>query len=412
MKKTIVCLLLALTLCLSACAETYTPDEFVLRFGEVFIERLQERLENFDPTNTEPLDPDGGSSIEYPAIAEHGPADDVVTFDGGSVKLETAMEEYLATIAMYEEFDMDPYEFIDDLKESVLYNLAEQAVLEMKAKELGVYESTPEELAAAEEEALYWYEDNLAYYMGMIDDGSLSDEDLRAAAEELMIEEGASYENLLESTLYSLWLDRLYEAITAEVTVSEETLQTAYETGVSDAMQMYSDAPELFEYDYFYGLVYYRPAGFREVEFMELAYSDEEYDLPDDEKLARLTERCAESIARTQNCESLLDAMDNTECRDFGTLAVSKDSTLMPEVFTKAAMALAEGETSAPIPSDSGAWIIRCIRNIEPGEVPYEEIHDMLAETLLGSAKSEFYYQQVQDWMDEANVVFHPEMLP
>ena len=416
MFRTILSLLLSLTLCLSACAETYTPGEFVLRFGEVFFERAAERLENYDPsaaqTGTEPLDQPGGSAEEQLPLAEYGPADDVITFDGGSVKLGVALAEYEEMVALYEEFGMDASEYADDLKDSVLAMLAEEAILEMKAKELGVYENTPVEQAAAEEEALYWYEDNLEYYKSFVYDESLSDEELTAMAEELMAEDGVSYENILKDTLYMLWSDRLYEAVTAEVTVSEEYLQELYETGVSDAMELYSDDPEMFEYDYSYGMIFYRPTGFREVVYMELPYTDEEYDMTDEERLASLTERCGDIIARAQDGEDIMELVSQTECYDFGTLAISENSTLMGEVFTAAAMALADGETSQPIPGDYGAWIIRCNGEIESGEVPMEEIYDMLAESALESARADFYYQLVQQWMDEANIVYHPEMLP
>ena len=415
MKKAIVCLLLVFALCLPACAETYTPAEFLLRFGEVFSERVQERLANYDPTNTqnttEPIEPSSGSDTELLPVIEYASDTDVVTFDGGSIKLSEALAEYEEMVALYVEFGMDPYEYADDLKEGVLAALAEQAILEMKAKELDVYESSAEELAAAEEEALYLFEDSLEYYKGLLYDGTLSDEELTAAAEELLTEDGVTYENILKDTLYSLWSERLYEIATADVT--DETLQNMYETGISDSMQLYADDPEMFEYDYTYSILFYRPAGFREVVYMELPYTDEEYGMADeDDRLASLTERYSDIIARAQNGEDIMELVSQIECYDFGTLAINEDSSLMSETFTAAAMALAEGETSQPIACDYGAWIIRCNGEIESGAVPLEEIYDELAEAALESAKGEFYYEQVQKWMDEANIVYYPEMLP
>ena len=413
MKKTFLCLLLALCLCLPAVAETYTVDEFILRFGEVLFERIEERLANYDPsaaqTGIEPLDepePETAPAIEYNPDAE------VITFNGGSIKLSEVMDEYRELVALYEEFDMLDDETLDYIKNDALSLRAERAILEMKAKELGVYESTPEELAAAEEEAQYWYEDNLSYYMSLVDDGSMSEDELRVAAEELMAEEGITYEGILDDTLYMLWSDRLYNAVTADVTVSEALVQEMYEIGVSDAMEMYADDPEMFEYDYSYGVVFYRPDGFREVEYMQLPYSYEEYDMSDEDKLASLNERYGDIIARAQDGEDILSLVSEFDCYDFGKLPVCENSAMMGEIFTEAAMALAEGETSQPILDESGAWIIRCLGNIEPGAVPMEEIHDALAEIVLESGKSEEYYLLTQQWMEEADVQTYPELIP
>lgn len=415
MKKTFLCLLLTVCLCLPAVAETYTVDEFILRFGEVLFERIEERLANYDPsaaqTGAAPLDEPAPEPETAPAI-EYNPDAEVITFNGGSIKLSEVMGEYRELVALYEEFDMLDDETLDYIKNDVLSLRAERAILEMKAKELGVYESTPEELAAAEEEAQYWYEDNLSYYMSLVDDGSMSEDELRAAAEELMAEEGITYEGILDDTLYMLWSDRLYEAVTANVTVSEAMVLEMYEIGVSDAMEMYADDPEMFEYDYSYGVVFYRPEGFREVEYMQLPYSYEEYDMSDEDKLASLNERYGDIIARAQDGEDILSLVSEFDCYDFGTLPVCENSTMMGEIFTEAAMALAEGETSQPILDESGAWIIRNIGNIEPGAVPMEEIHDALAEIVLESGKSEEYYLLTQEWMEEADVQTYPELIP
>lgn len=403
MKKQILCLLMALILCLPAYAETAAPqseiDALNARIAELEaqVADLQAQLAEYQPA----YDPDA----------------DVITFDGGSVKLGVAMEQYEEMAALYEEFGMSAAEYADELKSSILDNLAEDAILLAKAKELGVYENTPEQQAAAEEEARLSYEANMSYYMAYFTDESLAEDEIRAHTADYMASQGITYEGMLEDTLRMQWNDRLYGAVTADIAITEDDLTELYENGLSDAMALYADDPEMFEYDSVSGeLIFYRPEGYREVQYLLLPFSDEEYAMKDSaEQLQSLSDRYEDVINRAQNGEDLIALAEEIGSYDSGVLPVCETSTMMGDVFRDAALSLsAEGldQTSLPVIDVDGAWIIRNMGEIEPGEVPYDEMRDILSEAALESARLDFFYTQIETWMNEANLVLHPELIP
>ena len=53
----------------------------------------------------------------------------------------------------------------------------------------------------------------------------------------------------------------------------------------------------------------------------------------------------------------------------------------MPESFSKAAFALAEGEVSEPVVTAFGVHLIRCLK-IEPGQQPWQEVREELSEAI------------------------------
>lgn len=364
--------------------------------------------------------------------SEYPPDSEVITFDGGSVPLSQAQAVYADRAAYYELMEIDEAEYADDLKADVLANLAEDAVLAVKAQELGVYDLTEEDRADAAAEAEEIYEANVEYFLPYFYDETLTEEEIRQQTEAYLASEGVSYDDILEENLSNIWKQRLFDEVTRDVTVSEEDIRAMYDDGLSTAMATYTEDPEMFEYDYAYGdIIYYRPEGYRQIEYLQLPFPMEESiqasDLINEISVTDedgqfvlqaeldalydgLTERYADVITRSQT-EELSALAQEFAISEFYALPVSADSATVDSDFCAAAMELEPGETSEPIRNDGGLWILRYVEDVVPGEVSYEELYDELSASALDAARQDMYFELIDQWIDDANIVTHPEML-
>lgn len=398
MIKRIFLCLLALLLAVPAFAENADPQAEIAALNariaelEATVADLQARLAVYEP-------------------AEIDPEAEIITFNGGSVKQAVAQAAYDELAVLYDEFGMNKGDYHDMVVEDVLTNLAEDAVLTNKAIALNVYENTPEQIAAAENEARSSYEATVNYYMPYFQSETLSEEEVRAETEAYLAGEGLTYEQVLEELLSGLWRDRLYQATTADITVSEADVRALYDSSLADDKAQYADLM-MYEYDYCAGeIILHHPEGYREVEYLLLPYSEEEFA---EEDLAlradMLTSRSSDLIDRATNGEDLIVLAEDSMLYDYGTAVVCGEAAMMTQTFCDAAMALTLNETVA-MPDEDGVWIIRYTGDITPGDVPYEDVQDLLTEAAAENAKLDAYYALVEQWLAEAEIVTHPEML-
>ena len=88
--------------------------------------------------------------------------------------------------------------------------------------------------------------------------------------------------------------------------------------------------------------------------------------------------------------------------------AVAENSSYWEQAFTDGAMAIKEiGGISEPVRGSNGIHIIYYLKDITPGEVPFEEIKDAVEATTLEAKKSSTYDEQVAAWVAEVNPVYH-----
>lgn len=431
-KRQICALLLALMLACPALAEEAAPEAVAAAEDpqaeiEALNARIAEMQATIDALEAQLAAYEGGTESTYP------PDSEVITFNGGSVPLSEATASYAQRAAFYEEMGISASDYAEDLKSDVLQNLAEDAVLAMKAQELGVYELTDENRATAEADARSIYEDNVEYYQVYFYDEALSEEEIRQQTEQYLAGEGVSYEDILEGCLSDIWQERLYDAVTSEVTVTEEDIRAMYDEGLSNAIATYTDSPETFEFDYAYGdIIYYRPEGYRQVEYIQLPFTSDEVTVASDlineiavtdedgqfalqaeldDLYEALAARHADVISRAQAGESLSALAEEFSLGEYAALPVAANSTTVSTAFCNAAMALTLNQTSEPVRNDDGLWIIRYASDITPGEVSYEELYEELSASALDAAKQDLFFETVDQWIEEANIVIHPEML-
>lgn len=393
-KRTLL-VLLALLFALPAMAEPQTDtDALNARIAELeaMVADLEARLAVYEPAAA---DPDA----------------DIITFNGGSVKQAQAQAAYDELAALYDEFGMEKSEYHDIIVEDVLAGLAEDAVLMAKAQQLGIYENTPEQIAAAEADAMAEYESTVEYYLPYFQAEGMTEAEVREATVQYLADEGLTAEVLVQETVSILWRNRLMETVTEGVSATEADVRAMYDDGVTAAKEAYADRMT-FEFDYVSAeIIYWQPEGYREMEFMLLPWNDEELATEDlSARTDMLRQRYSSIWDRAFAGSSLTELAEEAQLYDYGTLAVSAEPHMMSQAVCDAAMALEMNHTTYAADAD-GVWVLRYVADIPAGEVPYEMLQTVLTESAHESARADAYYTQVETWLAEAEIVLHPELL-
>ena len=364
-------------------------------------------------------------------------------FDGGVITVSEAKAEYDYLAYYYEQLGMDPDDHEDTIKNEVLSNLTEDAILTLKAQELGVYAPSAEEEAEIRQRAQASLDEMVDYYLAYQSDPDKSDEENRAAVLEFLAGEGTTLESLIESMTAQGWRDRLFEAVTGEMTISEDELRAYYDEACASAEMTYTADPQSYENDRLSGVsVFWNPQGYRRVKRVLIPFSAE--------NAARMQELTAQisggdeaaisaAVAEMDAIYASLDAtVQEVQSRiaageDFDALIdaygadpylaeggagreegyyVSVGSQLLDPDFVAAAMALsAPGDVSEPIECADGIYLLRYEDDVPPGPVPFEtflEDAEMRA-SVEDNLRANYYNETVERWLDEAEIVLYPE---
>ena len=365
-------------------------------------------------------------------------------FDGGVITVSEAKAEYDYLAYYYEQLGMNPDDHEDTIKNEVLSNLTEDAILIQKAQELGVYEPSAEEAAQIDARAQASLDEMVDYYLSYQADPNKTDEENRAAVLEFLAGEGTTLESITESLTSQGWRDRLFAAVTADVQITDEDLRAYYDQAIANAEMAYTADPQSYESDRLGGAaVFWNPQGYRRVKRILIPFSDE--------NAARMRELTAQLelggdeatiAAALSEMEAIYRSLDDTVAEVQGRIDAGEDfnalidaygadpylaeggvgredgyyvgvgSQLLDPDFVSAAMALATpGDTSEPIESAEGVYILRYEGDVTPGPISFEtfladaEMRAIAEEELL----SDDYNATVESWLEEANIVFYPE---
>lgn len=398
------------------------------------IARLQARVEELEAENAE---------LRQLLSQEESGRLLAARFNGGVVTVSEAKAEYDYQAYYYEQLGMDPDDHEDTIKNEVLSNLTEDAILTLKAQELGVYAPSAEEEAEIRQRAQASLDEMVDYYLAYQSDPDKSDEENRAAVLEFLAGEGTTLESLIESMTAQGWRDRLFEAVTGEMTISEDELRAYYDEACASAEMTYTADPQSYENDRLSGVsVFWNPQGYRRVKRVLIPFSAE--------NAARMQELTAQisggdeaaisaAVAEMDAIYASLDAtVQEVQSRiaageDFDALIdaygadpylaeggagreegyyVSVGSQLLDPDFVAAAMALsAPGDVSEPIECADGIYLLCYEGDVTPGPVPFEtflEDAEMRA-SVEDNLRANYYNETVERWLDEAEIVLYPE---
>lgn len=390
--------------------------------GQVRIAGLKKQL-SAAQTSPEVAADDAAATIE---VAD--PDAIAAEFEGGVITAGEAAEEYARVSAYYQLMGRSEEEYAEDAKLDTLDGLIENKILENKARELGVYETTDEEMAQLEARVQEEYEDNLRYYMEFRYEEGKSEEEVRQETIAYLDANGYSYESMLESAQRDAWKQRLYEAVTQDMTIDDAQMREFYETQLASAELTYSADYSVYEAEANAGrTMVWNPEGVRRIQSLQVSFSDDqgvEYltlqaELTQGDSAAQaeldalyetLVPQAQQLLDRIHAGEDFEQLMIENGATDTDGAYVSEKSSSYSQSYLEAAMALEEvGDVSGLVRTDGGICILRYAADVPAGAVPYEEVRDALLETYTEEMKSSQYNATVVGWIQNANVRYYTD---
>ena len=438
MKKTL-CMLLAMLLALSVAALAEGDDlQAQLDAANARIAELEAEVELYKPY------------YENQIVAEFG--------DGGIIWRDDAMEQYQMAADTYAQYGLSISDFADEIKQDILEMLVRDAILDQKAAEMGISDLDEATRADLEREAAETFEIYVESYMGYFAAEDAPEDEARATTIDQLAYYGVTQEALTEQMILNYVDEELYNAVTADVEVTDEDVQAAYDEMVAACEEDFAD-------DYTYNSarssgepIAWNPEGYRAVKHIlirfegdqatqynelkntldsldaELAALDDPEDAEaEDAEAPRTREEIeadrAQVIAELEALYDVQPIIDEFEAgADFDSLiekygqdsamlseptsvlgyAVTANNTTWDPAFTDGAMSIAEpGQISGPVYGVNGIHIIYYMSDIPAGPVPFEELAEDARAIALQTKADDAYNAQVEAWIEEAAPVYH-----
>ena len=69
------------------------------------------------------------------------------------------------------------------------------------------------------------------------------------------------------------------------------------------------------------------------------------------------------------------------------------------------------GDVSVPVRSVGGVHIIKYVADVEPGDVPLEDVRESIESSVLATNKGKHYEEVVSQWVAEANAKINLDAL-
>ena len=167
---------------------------------------------------------------------------------------------------------------IAQAQEAAVDSLKQDLALTAKAKELGLDQLTAEEEEEAKTSAQSSYDSALEYAKNnMVEDKTLEGEALDKAAEEALKAENVTLDTYLETQKKTIVDKKLREYAIKDVAVSDEEIQTEYDSRVESDKSLYGEKPGSYATAVNNGTtVYYAPAGVRRVTQILTSFKEED----------------------------------------------------------------------------------------------------------------------------------------
>ena len=369
------------------------------------------------------------SDAKSPSFADTYDPDAIAAeFDGGVVTVGEAAEEYQLIASYYEMLGMDISEYAESTKQELLNGLVENKLLEIKAKEFGVYELSDARRAELAEQVRAEYEENLAYYMAFRYEEGKSEDEVRSETEAYLNENGLSYAEMLASAEQEAWRDSLYDYVTGDMSISDEQLRQFYDEQLTSMELAYSASYDEYEADCDAGrTVVWNPEGVRRVQAILIDFDAEQAEQyanlqaelaagesANMDALEALYEslrpRAEEALSRAQQGEDFAALMQEYGGTGADGIRISAKSSMYGDALRDAAMALTNvGDLSGLVECDAGICILRYADDIAPGAVPFEEVADSLRASYEEEIKFSQYNATISEWMEAANIQYHTD---
>jgi len=357
----------------------------------------------------EPIDVDASAKEEYEKwLAE---TDELMTED--EIKAD-AKEEYDQILADYDE-NYGLEKFLEDLTQS--------------AQERRAFEAVD---------------------ASVTDDITISADEIKAEFDKLVADQKEEYKTALPSFGLRWQFDQAKAVNKPVIEAKKQELKAemadATEDQIDKALEDWKmETEDLLQEDPSFVLAF-TPTGYRSVKHILVPLSDDAKALitekrseaamaeDDDENEALLKEadaiRDEQLLAIIENAEGIVarakagedfDALIDEIGRDYYLerepnktlgLPLCSESTGMPEDYMKAALALEKvGDTSQPLATDEGYYIIQYTTEINPGTSNLDDVSENIHDILLAEAKAARMEKMFEEWEADYKVKKFPRLL-
>lgn len=302
MIRKVLCLVLALALCgAMAFAEEDGDLQAQLDAANERIAELEAQVELYQP---------------------YYDAQVIVEYDGGVVFLDDILEQYAGVDSQFSSYygvSLADYGYDTVYKQLIAETLLQNAVLEAKATELGLDQLDDETMAGLTEEAAANFESYVTSVWDYFASDDLTDEEIREECITNLEAMGYTEDALLESLIDNYVSEQLYNYITADVTVTEEDIQAAFDELVAEQEASFADDSTYNTSRNNGDTIVWNPEGYRMVRHVLIKFTDDQAtrysELQDtldtlNEELEALQTAAEEAAAATD--ESTTEATDET----------------------------------------------------------------------------------------------------
>ena len=302
MIRKVLCLVLALALCgAMAFAEEDGDLQAQLDAANERIAELEAQVELYQP---------------------YYDAQVIVEYDGGVVFLDDILEQYAGVDSQFSSYygvSLADYGYDTVYKQLIAETLLQDAVLEAKATELGLDQLDDETMAGLTEEAAANFESYVTSVWDYFASDDLTDEEIREDCVAYLESMGYTEDALLETLIDNYVSEQLYNYITADVTVTEEDIQAAFDELVAEQEASFADDSTYNTSRNNGDTIVWNPEGYRMVRHVLIKFTDDQAtrysELQDtldtlNEELEALQTAAEEAAAATD--ESTTEATDET----------------------------------------------------------------------------------------------------
>ena len=389
-------------------------------------------------------------------------------------------------------YDATSPDNIAEVQNSVISEFKKQLVTDAKIREMGLDQLTADDEAKIQSDAEKAFQDNLDYIISDNEDlADLSDEEKNEKAKAQLAETGYTMDSALEHAREDMLNDKLRQEIIKDVAVTDEEIQADFDSKVASAKETYENNAGSWATAANNGTttLYYTPAGVRYVKQILVKFKDEDQTKIDDanKKVTDAQTKVTEAQSKIDDAQAILDNADASEedktaaqgdldaataekdaaqaeldaaqtevasvtetafanidadadailaqiaeGADWDTLmaektqdpgmqsgktaergyAVSADMTNFDSAFVQAAMALEKiGDVSGKTRGTTyGYYIIKYVADAAEGPIALDEVKESIQSSLLSTKQDDTYNQKVQDWVSEAESQFKQDL--
>ncbi len=414
---------------------------------------------------------DEATTTDTTETATTSPTDVMATVNGEPVLRETV--ENIASNLSYT-YSQYGYDTTTDENVKVINQIAldyaiQYALMDQKAAEWGLDQFTDEEmetLKASNAESWNSLVDSYVTYYGNLTDESTDEEKLAAKTSALAALEAMGYteEVMMQSTLEEERYDRVRNKMIENVEVTDDEVQTAFDTQVESDKASYEGNVAYYEYmtQYYGQTSYYVPEGYRGITHILLTVDDtllqnyedlaaklEEQEEAEDTDTTEATATDVPEATETPVTQADVDAayqaiLDsvqptideiNQKLADGASFAdliaeygadpgmqsepymsegysVHQDSVIWDAAFVKAAFSVEKvGDVSQPVVGSYGVHIVYYLRDVPSGAVELtDDIKEDLKSTLLSEKENEAFASTMQVWRDASTIEYTAEI--